>query len=698
MFFVSVRTRSNFSPARNVLSTTEPAASDFSFVRTNAPPLPGFTCWNSTMRHTWPSSWMCIPFLNWLVETVSAIRRASVLKAPQLYDRTCGPTRGAGPRHTEERRCSSLPEPSCGSRPSARSSSSAPLGVALADENPQPVDFTHNAVDAPAPVAGAVFGTGPAYKTGQAICTTPTQVTPNVNTDCAPTAGPHNETSIAVNPTDTDNMIGGANDYQLGLNPGGHVSETVLSRAHVTFDGGHTWSEYPINSNSAYQATGDPAVAFDASGHAYYATLGFRFVGPVNATNPDVIVANSGDGGKTWSSVRVASGSGNAGSVGDLLDKEYIAAWGDGNAIVTFGDFRLGQKGSFQNARIYSSVTHDSGRSWSRPRVISGSLDQAFVSVPAVAADGRIFVAFMNTDDLATGRDDYYVVEVSPATGAALGAPVDVATVIDGFTDYPIAFGRQTYQDSVFRTWAAGNITADPTNADHLAVVWSDMRNSPLPAPADPYAAVTNSDVVVSQSFDGGSTWSAPVALTLSGDQFMPWGAYDQAGLLRIGTFDRSYDAANHRYGYTLATEAAPGSLAFATAPVTTVAVRPDDGRPLVRADARPGVPERDRVPRRLLEHRRDAGRERRRLLLDGHAQPGVLRRRLPLRRGRVLREDAVGEELRRGVRPAAPELTPPRAAPCRASSAPRPRPRGRRRGPRSGRRRGRPGRSRARS
>ena len=56
----------------------------------------------------------------------------------------------------------------------------------------------------------------------------------------------------------------------------------------------------------------------------------------------------------------------------------------------------------------------------------------------------------------------------------------------------------------MFRTWAAGNITADPTNAAHLAVVWSDMRNSTLPAPSDPYAAVTNSDVVVSQSFDSG--------------------------------------------------------------------------------------------------------------------------------------------------------------------------------------------------
>jgi hypothetical protein len=436
--------------------------------------------------------------------------------------------------------------------------------------DPQPVDFTHNAVDAPAPITSAVFGTSPSVKTGTAICTTATQTGANVNTDCAPVSGPHNETSIAVNPTNPSNMIGGANDYQLGLNPGGHVSETVLSRAHVTFNGGRTWSEFPLYSNSAYQATGDPAVAFDASGHAYYATLGFRFVGPFNAQNPDVLVANSGDSGKTWSVRRIAQGSGVETSVGDLLDKEYIAAWGNGNAIVTFGDFRLGQKGGFVSARIYSSVTHDYGNTWSTPSLISGNLDEAFVSVPTVAADGRIYVAFMNTSDLATGRDDYEVVEVSPTTGARVAGPFKVATVIDGFTDYPTALGRPTYQDSVFRTWAAGNVTADPRNAAHLAVVWSDMRNSVLPAPPDPYAATTNSDVIVSQSFDRGRTWSAPVALPIARDQWMPWGAYDAAGRLRIGTFDRDYDPANHLYGYTVATETASGTLSFSTVQATT--------------------------------------------------------------------------------------------------------------------------------
>jgi len=466
----------------------------------------------------------------------------------------------------------------------------ASAGIALADD-PQPVDFTHNGVSE-APVAGAVFGSGPAAKTGVAICTTETSTDANVNTDCAPTAGPYNESSIAVNPTDAGNMIGGLNDYQLGLNPGGHVTESVLSRAHVTFDGGKTWSEYPINTNFAYQGTGDPAVAFDANGRAYYATLGFRFVGPVNATNPDIVVATSGDKGKTWRSKVVAHGNGNATSVGDLLDKEYIAAWGDGNAMVTFGDFRLAQKGAYVNAKIYTVVTHDGGRRWSKPRVISGSLHDAFVSTPAVTADGRIFVSFMNTDDLASGRDTYYVVQVDPATGAAMGDPVSVGTVIDGYFDYPWAFGRQTYQDSAFRTWAAGNLAADPTDADHLALVWSDMRNT-TDGPFDPSASsigvTTNSDVIVSESTDGGASWSPPTAWPLPGDQFMPWTTFDTSGTLQVGTFDRSGDPANHKYDYSLLTDTGGGS--FSRTVVTTTQSDPTTDNRWFAASPAAGYP-----------------------------------------------------------------------------------------------------------
>lgn len=452
--------------------------------------------------------------------------------------------------------------------------------VASADDNPLPIDATHNVMNAPAPVGGTVWSNGPNVKTGTAICTTATSVAANVNTDCEEN-GPHNETSIAVNPKNTSNIIGGANDYQLSLNPGGHLTEQVLSRAHVSFDGGQTWSEYPLYSNSTYTATGDPSVAFDANGHAYYATLGFRFLGTREIQNADVLVANSGDGGKSWSVSRVAAGTGVLTSVGESLDKEYVAAWGDGNAIVTWGDFTQAQKGAVTGARIWDSVTHDGGKTWSKPTLISGSLDQAFVSTPVVTSDGRIFVSFLNTWNLDPnsaefGQDNYMVVQVDPQTGAPVHPnqdPVTVAGVVDGNYDFPwntVDF-RPTYQDSMFRTWAAGNIAADPTDPNHLAVVWSDMRDTsglPFTPFVSPYDVTTNSDVVVSESTDGGATWSAPTAVALSGDQWMPWATFDGSGHLRIGFFDRHYDTANHLYGYSVATETSPG--VFATSQVTT--------------------------------------------------------------------------------------------------------------------------------
>jgi len=457
---------------------------------------------------------------------------------------------------------------------------------AHAEDNPLPQAITHLAFDGFVALVDSGDGAPGAAQfknPSNPICSTATSIDANVSTDCEGVA-PHNETSIAVNPTNTLNMIGGANDYQLKVSGGGTTNETVFSRAHVTFDGGRTWAMAPLD-NNGYIATGDPAVAFDAVGNAYYATLGFGF-GQNSPTgkNPDVIVSHSTDGGASWSkSVAVAKGSGSFGSPGIFNDKEFIAAWGAGNAIVTYTQFRDGIKGSYGGSPIFASVTHDGGVTWSTPAEISGSApfcvgfhgdtacDQDQGSSPVVAADGSIYVSFLSTRETTTFTDQYLVVKVDAATGQRIAGPFKAGNIVDGIADYPInEDGRQTYQDSQFRTWSVGNITADPTNSQHLAVVWSDMRNTVHPVPADPYAAKTNSDVIVVQSVDGGQTWSAPVALASRGDQFMPWASYGNDGRLRIGYFDRSYDAANHLFGYTIATERRAGTLAFTTAQATT--------------------------------------------------------------------------------------------------------------------------------
>jgi hypothetical protein len=459
-------------------------------------------------------------------------------------------------------------------------------------------EFHFDPATAPPVDTASGFGSlGSLKKASGYICgptTGPGSDSSNVNTDCDGLTAPHNETSIAVNPTDASNMIGGVNDYQLVVTNGGTVKETALVKAHVSFDSGQTWSEYALPSGS-YTATGDPGIAFDANGTAYFSTVGFRFsqgLPDQNTISADILVAHSSDGGKTWSvPTRVAQGVGSMFSASKAsLDKPYIAAWGDGNAIETWTNFVQGPKGSYISSPIFDSVSHDGGVTWSAPQQISGSATfcigdalggggdgclQNQFSDP-VYTDGHLYVAFEDTANATTGNDQYLMVEVDPKTGSLIDGPFKIADVVDGSTAYPLnASGEQTYQDSQFRSNSAGDLTADPTTAGHLALVWSDMRNSTLPSPTSPYAATTDSDVVVSQSFDAGRTWSTPVALSIPGDQFQPWGTYDTNGLLRIGYFDRSIDPANHLYGYSLATETSPSSLTFTTTTLSTATSDP---------------------------------------------------------------------------------------------------------------------------
>jgi BNR/Asp-box repeat len=440
------------------------------------------------------------------------------------------------------------------------------------------------------------------------ICSTPTSAAANVNTDCEPGVGIHNETAIAVNPKNPLNIIGSANDYQLKVSSGGSVLETVFSRAHVSFDGGKTWTTYPIRFNG-YKFTGDPSIAFDARGTAYLTTLADG-----GNNTPDIVVASSSDGGRTWSTpVVVAAGKGSFSGRSVFHDHPVLAAWGNGNVIVTWIKYVIGnQAASLVTVPLVDAVSHDGGQTWSEVNDISGSApfctglaaehscDQTWGNAPAVSPAGDVVVSFYDTylyaPDGSTnlGRNTHMAVRVNPQTGALADGPHLIGLAYDGIVegDFPVSIdGRQTLQDSEFRLLMQGNIAADPTNRRHFAVVWFDDRNASLPVDPDPYKAVTNSDIIVSQSFDGGVTWTAPSAIAQPGDQFMPWAAYDAAGRLRVGYFDRSYDAANHKYGYTLATESTPGSLTFSRQQVTTALSDPTRDDRWFAANVNPSFP-----------------------------------------------------------------------------------------------------------
>src|SRR5882757_84270 len=75
---------STFTPALKVLSTTLPESTFFSFVRTNAGPLPGLTCWNSTTDQSTPSMLSTSPFFRSFVVAT----RLFLLRLHQIGQRT----------------------------------------------------------------------------------------------------------------------------------------------------------------------------------------------------------------------------------------------------------------------------------------------------------------------------------------------------------------------------------------------------------------------------------------------------------------------------------------------------------------------------------------------------------------------------------------------------------------------------------
>ena len=197
--------------------------------------------------------------------------------------------------------------------------------------------------------------------------------------------------------------------------------------------------------------------------------------------------------------------------------------------------------------------------------LVSGNALFAFVSTPIATADGRIFVAYEDFTHFDNGRDDYAVAELDPAHRRPDRRPVQGRHPDRRHHRLPDRARPPDLPGTIFRSWSAGNIAADPTDGNHLAVEWSDMRNSTLPAPANPYEAVTNSDMVVSQSFDAGRTGPRPWRSRCRATSSRAGAPTTPTALLRIGFFDRQYDRANHQYGYTLATEISAGSLSFST-------------------------------------------------------------------------------------------------------------------------------------
>src|SRR3954468_23670450 len=383
---------------------------------------------------------------------------------------------------------------------------------------------------------------------------------------------PQDETSIAVNPANSRNAVGGTNDYRLGWGSSGF---------YATTDGGNHWYDgikpFPTNANSArdhIDGGGDPAIAYDREGTVYYNDLHFMRENDESG----IFVARSTNGGFTWSRPCVPAGStdtaARCGGNGDVRrpgdgvvnhtpdpdntlngnvpfnDKNYmtagprptgvaptcftpitrtpVAAGTAGCPTSVIGPDRLYVTWTiFQTtgtSQIYLSYSDDRAYSWSPPRVINGSAgfcvgrplnacDDNQGSVPTVnPVTGTLWVAFENFD---TPDENQYVSVRSNDGGNTFTPPSFITTIFD--VNYPRS--GQNRQDCTARGQGARNVLTNSCfRINSYGNIVADRRGGEFAD--DLYVVVddnrngsrqsSNVDVFFFTSKDGGTTWIGP--------------------------------------------------------------------------------------------------------------------------------------------------------------------------------------------
>ncbi len=339
------------------------------------------------------------------------------------------------------------------------------------------------------------------------------------------------ETTIAVSGS---NVVVGWND-----------SGAVVATGNFTGFGRSTTAGASFTDNGTFPGpaggthSGDPALVADAAGNFYFATLATDGAG-----RSIIGVGKSTDGGATFGTqVDASPGT----SAANFQDKEFIdvdrtGGMFDGNVYVSWTEFFAG----FTATRILFSVSADGGGSFSAP--ISLSAPGRFVqgSIPRVAPNGEVYVAWEDFEGGAgAGTSASIRIQKSTDGGVNFGPEVTVTAMTelgDSTASGPAYCNRPALKGSI----RAQNfpIMAVAPNGNVYIVFASD------PAGADA------ADVFFTRSTDDGVTWSAPLNLNDDAtptDQFFPFVTVAPNGTILAMWYDRRNDSTNTEFDVFMA-------------------------------------------------------------------------------------------------------------------------------------------------
>jgi hypothetical protein len=377
---------------------------------------------------------------------------------------------------------------------------------------------------------------------------------------------PQNETTVAVNPMNPDNVIAGANDYRTCCDF--TALNDASGWAYASFDGGSHWTNVQVPGLTAetggqgnfkrVDAAGDPAMAFGPDGTAYYANLVFSRVSAASG----IAVSVSHDGGVTWGQPNmVAYNEGVA-----LNDKEWITAGPDGKVVVTWTRFNLGpHQAGYRESPIVMAFSKDGGKTWNRQGTPVSDRAHPFDqgSMPQYAPDGTLYVAYEGATPSSGYSQDATIVARSTDDGQTF-TNTEVGRVYDDLDCYPFFAGRQTLTGEHFRLNSYPSFSIDPTNG-RLAIVWADDRGAGNCGTGSPAFVGTTSAKVVLVTSTNGTSFSAPQVIS-GGDVVFP-GVAANNGKIAISYYTRAYTAThnptlcNVQTGSGNATEGVPSPI-----------------------------------------------------------------------------------------------------------------------------------------
>jgi len=416
-----------------------------------------------------------------------------------------------------------------------------------------------------------------------------------VNGDLSGTV--QNEVRITQNPTDAQNFVVAYND---GANP------SVPGSLGVSFstDGGATWADVQL-AQPTHPALGttlnvifDPAVASDSQGNIYA-----LYIATVNASAPEsgIFIERSTDKGQTWtppatnptvidsnlpslppggpdSSYRFND---RGDMTVDVSDNVHVVWIKDVDVNQPTSDIYYSKSpppvppgpgnptgldftGLSPGSVAPKTVNDNPGCPPACPPKPAGSTDFANAPTVAVAADGTIYVAWIDVNVLISSAQPAKLMVDRSFDGGVSFGPDILARNLDGIVTPIIGVTGQLKTASGAADAFSGSYPVLATDPANPSTVYLAFAGDPVSS-ADPLG-LDEADIYFSKSTDGGLTWSSPARVnddTTTNDQIHPDMAVKPDGTIDIVWYDKRLSANDDRWDVFI-TKSTDGGATFA--------------------------------------------------------------------------------------------------------------------------------------